>query len=1126
MSGIIDNRNDKLIDVIKAQLADTTLNCVYIAVGYFYITGLRELYHELRDFMERGGKIYFVIGNSVNRKTYEDLVKAYKDTDIAKGKQNSYLINQDEERELINKTEKNFHEQILYTQPELEVEDYINDLKKWLNETDDERQFFLRIYKRERFHSKAYIFEKRQSHISPPMQGIVGSSNLSLSGLSGNTELNAKVYDNNAEALKQWFCEIWEESDEFSENLFEILDSSWASYVPGTEGLPDPYFVYLKTIYEMYNKSLETSEELLRSFIVYQNLYEFQKWAVLRAIEVARKYDGVIISDVVGMGKSYIGAACLEHFYQKNQLMGRRGRILIICPPKLMDMWDNIIKRFSLNAETLSLGMLSKENYDETLVNEYQNTISVLIDESHHFRNNNTNRYDNITQFLPMVNEVILLTATPYSKGARDVYHQIKLFHVDDVTKIPINPPNLKEFILDVENDNASLSELLTHVMVRRTRYDILNQYGKEDEDGSEYIKIAGERKYFPERKLKTINYAIEKVYGLGFYNEIVITLRDLKYSRYSIGNYLKEEFEDEEAYRNLPTAGNNLRGLMKSLLLKRLESSIYSFKETLRKMINSYQNFLDLINQGKIVLGKKVDQILREEEELEEISDKIENLLKSGDLDHYDASAFHIDKLRKDLSIDLEDLQKIYTKIMEIFNEITVDYRNDKKILELKDLIDALLSYDNKYTEKAIEKIIIFSQYSDTIEYLERAVAWFKGENLFDKEFEIDFVTSKTSNVQKVIERFAPVSNNVEAYIEKSDEIDILGATDVLSEGINLQDANCVINFDLHWNPLKLIQRIGRIDRLGTKFEKIYAFNFLPVKELERHLNLVEKLENRIDEINNVFGMDSQLLKEDEQPNFSYMTSIYQENIEEIESYERNILIGEDPVAESINLLKKLIQQESELIENVKKLDGIRSAKKWEYNYDGVFVLCKAGEYLRPYIISFEKATHQIQADKPEIILNTIKCEKEEKALNIDRDLFRNNYNDACEKAIFEFKRDLKERKKLIKGPKSGKLKRDQRYAERQLRVLTENTEDEDQRRTINHYRVLVHNTTIKPALKELGRIADKELEGEQVFLATESIIQKYSLEEKWEKKKELRKSFDEPVHILCGMYLKGNTE
>jgi len=1123
MSGIIDNSNVKLEKVIKEALKDPNLNKVYIAVGYFYISGFLKIYPELKDFINNGGKIYFIIGNNVNRKTYDDLVETYGNISIASGKQSIDVITNEEKQELNEKTKKNFHKQILYTTPEVNIEEYLIDLKEWIKkDSEGNRKFNLKIYAREKFHSKAYIFEKSTpvSVTSPPISGIIGSSNLSIAGLGGNTELNAAVYTENAIALKNWFLDKWDIAEDFSKDLLDVIDKSWASYIPGTEGFPDPYFVYIKAIYEMYKKSLETTEEVLRSFIIYQDLYEFQKWAVLRAIEVARKYNGVMISDVVGMGKSYIGAACLEHFYRRNEILGKRGRILLICPPKLIEMWDAIINKYSLNARILSLGMLSKENYDETLITEFENTISVLIDESHHFRNKNTIRYENLSKFLPIVNEVILLSATPYSRGARDVYNQVKLFHLEDITKIPINPPNLYDFVRKVESEDASLSELLTHIMVRRTRFDILNQYGEKDSDDRYYIEMKGEKKYFPRRLLKTVEYFIERIYGVGFYSEIVDILKDLTYSRYSLGNYLLPEFESKGAYNNLSTIGNNLRGLMKTLLLKRLESSIYSFRETLKRMLNSYNNFLNLIDEGKIVMGKKVDQLLREEDDLESISETVDYLLKENKIEFYDPIAFDIDRLKIDLKKDIKDLQQLFDKIEKICEEIHKDYRKDNKLLNLKDLIDLIISGKTEIVKEPLSKILIFSQYSDTINYIKMGIAWFKENMLLDNSLKFEFVTAKTRNVYKIIERFAPKANQVEERLSKNEEIDILSTTGVMSEGINLQDANCVINYDIHWNPLKLIQRIGRVDRLGTEHEEIYAFNFLPEKELEEDLRIIEKVEARINEINDVFGMDAKLLKEDEKPNLSYMTSIYQEDINEIEDFERKILIGEDPITDSLNLLKKLMQKEPDLISKIKKLDGIRSAKEWNENYDTIFILCKAGSYLTPYLINFKNQDNpKIESSIPEYILKLIKSESEEKALTMDKKLFSENYSKACKKAIEEFKKDLKERRKLITPKQSAP----RRYIERQLRVYSEEIADDELRNTINHYRKIIHSTNIDPVLKEFKDIESNKLQEDRLFRATETIIQKYNLEEKWENKKEWQKTFDEPIHILCGMYLKG---
>ncbi|MHA1228132.1 MAG: SNF2-related protein, partial [Candidatus Hodarchaeales archaeon] len=457
MVGIIDNKEVKLEEVIKDSLLDKSVKKFKVAVGYFFTSGLKMILPELQQLIERGGEVNVLMSNYVNRSTFEDLVFSFKDVDMAVSRQSNNLITSEDLEDLERGVNLDLSKQILFTSPTIDNEDYLSILKNWI----ELNKFRLRIYARERFHGKAYIFESSDglSVMRPPIAGIVGSSNLTFSGLSSNTELNATVYTQDAEALLKWYEDRWNEAVDFSEDLLKVLEGSWISYRPGN--FPPPYLVYLKTIYELYKESIQITDEILRSFVVYQDLYDFQKWAVLRAIQIADKYGGVMVSDVVGMGKTYIGLALLEHFYHKNYSKGIRGKILVICPPKLSSMWESMITKYSLHADILSLGMLSIIDYYPELMKKHGNATTVLIDESHHFRNRGTNRYDNLSRFLPLMNEVILLTATPYAKGPDNIYNQVKLFHIEDVTKIPITPTNLREFIRKVEKEEASLSELL-----------------------------------------------------------------------------------------------------------------------------------------------------------------------------------------------------------------------------------------------------------------------------------------------------------------------------------------------------------------------------------------------------------------------------------------------------------------------------------------------------------------------------------------------------------------------------------------------------------------------------------------------------------------------------------------
>ncbi|MFW6111044.1 MAG: helicase-related protein [Thermoproteota archaeon] len=1119
MPGIIDNKQTKLSEVLKDALEDGNLNRLRISVGYFFTSGLRSVMPELKEFIEQGGQVDILMGNSVNRQTYEDLVRTYKDTGIAESRQATHVISQEEKEELERETNQDLKQQVLFMTPSIENDEFLSELSEWISE----EKLRLRIYPKERFHAKAYVFESEGDGIlRPDMAGIVGSSNLTFSGLTSNTELNAPVYTADAEELQKWFEEKWEESEEFSEKFLDVINNSWASDAPGQ--FPPPYYVYIKAIFEMFKESLETTEEILRSFQVYQELYEFQKWAVLRACKIAMKYNGVMVSDVVGMGKTFVGLAILEHFYHRNYMMGKQGKILIICPKKLKTMWENMVAKFSLKADVISMGMLSNEDYDKELLQKHGNATVALIDESHHFRNTGTNRYDNVSQYLPLVNEVILLSATPYTKGADDLYNQIKLFHLEDETKIPITPPKLDDFMKKVKDDQANLSELLSHIMVRRTRYDIVNQYGGEDEEGREYIEMGGERKYLPERKLRTRDYSVEDVYGEGFYQEIVDVLVNLTYARYSLGteDYLKPEYREERKYQDLSTMGRNLRGLMKQLMLKRLESSIFAFKETLRKMVKSYENFHGLLKKGEIAIGEDIDELLKGEEDLERIRDQIEAKREEGEVKTYDVNAFHVDKLEEDLHQDLDDLKGLYDTIDSICKEVKKDYSKDEKLKGLKDLLNSIYKGEHDVIRENTDskKVIVFSQYADTIEHLERGLKWMKDKGELTN-VKLETVTGDTSNVDGISEKFAPKSNQAEEKYTQDQQIDLLVATDVMSEGLNLQDANFVINYDIHWNPLKLIQRIGRVDRLGTEHETIYAFNFLPETGLEEELGIVERVKKRINEINDVMGTDARILTRDEEPNRHYMKAIYEENMDKLEKYEQDVLIGQDSISGSVNKIRELKNKDPELFDKVTKMDGIRSAKEWGKEHDAVFVLCSAGDYATPYLVSFPEGEPEILTSDQEEILGHIESEEEEKPAEVSEEKFKHKYAKAASLARKQFKEEVKQRERFARIKKSKY--RD--YVERELRKFSDTIEDPEQRKAIARYREILHNINIDPVLGDFKKFAENNLKGEKLFKAARELIGKYNLEDKYEKKKEWKERLNQPPHVLCGMYLKGSS-
>src|SRR5260370_36995527 len=330
-------------------------------------------------------------------------------------------------------------------------------------------------------HAKAYIFgyadmydllgkkvERRENGIA-----IVGSSNLTLAGVSHNTELNVIVQGNNNHAeLGRWFDELWSEAQDFDEDLMREMRQSWAV------AAARPYDVYMKTLYALVKDRLEDEDDrdILWDDEITTRLADFQKVAVRQAVQIIRDYGGAFVSDVVGMGKSYIGTAIIKHFERTEH-----ARPLIICPAPLVEMWERINEVYQLNARVLSMGYLQSD--DDGSFNfllkdmRYRDRDFVLVDESHNLRNPDTQRYKVMQAFLATGKQCCFLTATPRNKSALDVYYQIKLFHQDDKTHLPVYPPVLKDYFRLIEKGERKLPDLLSNILIRRTRNHILRWY-------------------------------------------------------------------------------------------------------------------------------------------------------------------------------------------------------------------------------------------------------------------------------------------------------------------------------------------------------------------------------------------------------------------------------------------------------------------------------------------------------------------------------------------------------------------------------------------------------------------------------------------------------------------------
>jgi len=1162
--GIIDNRQySHLDDVLKSGLQSDGVDRIRIAVGYLYMSGLKRLRPELNEFLDKGGTLQVLMGNP-DQQGLDELIKTHQNLRLTGTKfRQASNIKWSERPEIRADTASNYSNQLLYEDPTADNQAFFTRLVDWL----EQGQIEPRLYLQERFHAKAYLFEKDEGDIFRPKDvGVIGSSNLSLSGLHSNTELNAPVYNEKVEQLKQWFDQLWDDAEEFDAELLDVFEDSWVANNPGhvtTEdgspalpgeelpdetretlcevssgtGLPAPYIVYTKILYELYKETLETAEDYLQSFDVYEDLYDFQQWAVNRGIRITNKYDGVLVSDVVGMGKTFVGLGLLEHFHARNRLRGEKGKMLIISPKHLQPMWERMVnKRYNFNAEVISLGHVSKEDYHEVLLEEHDDTTVCLIDEVHHFRNDDTNRYDNIQSFLPTVNQTILLTATPYTKSAWDVYNQIKLFHIEDITPIPIAPPNLYEFTNMAENGEKDLSNLLSHVMVRRTRQDIIDQYGEEDEHGREYLQMEGERRYLPERHLQTVDYNLHETYSTGdgvrdsLYNAIIETLEELTFARYSLGqeDYLRDEFAHQDPYQNLSSMGRSIRGLMKSNLLKRLESNVHAFYTSLNRMLRSYELFRDLLDKGTVAVGGDVSDLINSGEQIDYILEEIDRMVEEGEYAEYETEAFHLEDLKRDLEADIRLLSDLQATLEPFHEEIQQDFSIDDKTEQLRQLITELQFGSHDILERGdqAEKLIVFTQFTDTVDYLGAAFEQFKENGRLPEDVEFASASGDSSNVEATIQRFAPDANDARDQVDPENEVDILFATDIAGEGVNLQDANLVINYDLHWNPLRLIQRIGRVDRLGSGHDDIYALNFLPETELEEELGIVKRVEDRVQEIGRVLGEDGAILSPEDNINRSYMEDIYaEEDIEKVEE-DVNEIIGSDDLIGPASNLQDLKQEHPDLLGWLEDRDGIRSAMEWDREYDGVVIVYRQGEYTTPYLVTFPSESGKtLQSQEKDTVVETIVCPIDEPVANVDAELFDERYEEAVQVARTEFNEDMGERHRFQREAQQG-ASVDRNYVIDELGEIADSVENPDQRRTLTRYQDIMETVSADQILDEFGTLRDDEVTGDELVEAVVEIMSRYNLEERYEERQEWAEQQEEPPHVVAGMYLKGKSE
>ena len=786
---------------------------------------------------------------------------------------------------LKNRLAAEFREQLTFGAPSNQEEAGLRRLSKQLKTG----KLVVKLFLAHPLHAKLYLLHR--SDPINPIVGYLGSSNLTQAGLSRQGELNVDVMDHDAcHKLADWFEARWNEQwcIDISKELAGIIDESWAR-----EKLIDPYHIYVKIAYHLSQEARAGLTEFRIPSDFGDTLLDFQTAAVKIAAHHLNKRGGVLIGDVVGLGKTLMATALARIFEDDHGL-----QTLIICPKNLVPMWEDYRTQYGLRGDVLSVSRVLGKLPD---MRRYR---LVIIDESHNLRNREGRTYRAIHEYIRENDcKCILLSATPYNKTYQDLSSQLRLF-VPETEDLGIRPEQLladigeTEFIRRHQAPLRSLAafeqsehaddwrELMRLYLVRRTRSFIQQNYAQTDpEDGRRFLMFAdGRRFYFPRRLPRTASFDIDPQYAQLFADDVVADINALELPRYGLGNYVAvlpseaPTADEKRILEDLSRAGKRLMGFCRTNLLKRMESSGHTFLLSLERHILRNFVFLHAIENGlplpigtidagmldtqsedeDAVVSTVVDQ--EEEEAPSELLDAArlrseEDFRQRAALvyDNFDTryrtrfrwanAQLFDDALQEHLRADTAILHTI------LANFGNWDTAQDAKLAALRQIL--MEAHPDR-------KVIVFSQFADTVQYLEKELTAGGVEQLAA-------VTGKSSDPTELAWRFSPRANDKREKIPPAEELRVLISTDVLSEGQNLQDCAIVVNYDLPWAIIRLIQRAGRVDRIGQRARDILCYSFLPAEGIERLIRLRARVRDRLNENAEVVGTDEAFFEDED---------------------------------------------------------------------------------------------------------------------------------------------------------------------------------------------------------------------------------------------------------------------
>lgn len=895
-----------------------------VLVGYFRASGFFKMYEAL----ETVEKIRILVGLNVDKFTVKIIDQATNEAKVA-------AVSVADGKDIIaGEVEKEFEA----ATSSAEVEKGVRIFLDWLKSGKLE----MRMFTDAPIHAKVYIMRKDQDKVPDTFGSVItGSSNFSEAGLVNNLEFNVELKDYaDVKFALDKFEELWARGTDIRDTYIEAVEqNTWM------RGDITPYQLYLKTLYEFFKEEINADKENFETLLPdgYMRL-QYQMDAVTQARQKLDAYNGVFISDVVGLGKTYI-CAMLANSFNRNTYK------LFICPPVLVDYWKSVLQEFDVSrCDVESLGKL-----DKIIAKGTDKYTYVFVDEAHRFRNSGTEAFTELHQIC-RGKKVILISATPINNYTSDVENQLYLFQAKQSgtingikniegffrglnAKLAKKPKGSAAYMAQLrENSEVIRDRLIREVMIRRTRGEI-QQYYADDlaKQGLTFPKAGS-----PEKIVYTFDEETDDAF-----NQTISIIKNFKYSRYTPLLYLK----DKKKYASMLAAQHNMGGFMKGILVKRLESSFYAFRKTLDRFIESYTKFIAMAKTGKVYISKKVNvyDLLDGGDEK-----KLMYLIEQQDVMEFETKEFSSQFFR-DLEADLAQLKSLQF----IWSLITTD----PKLEEFK----------RDLTTNPImkgRKAIVFTESTETAEYLYTQLQDIYGSRIV-------YYSGQSSPALKVEieDSFNPKFKN-----KDNDKYDLLITTDVLAEGINLHRANVLVNYDLPWNPTRIMQRVGRINRVGTEHDRIYVFNFFPTAQSKKQMPLEERILEKLQAFHDTLGEDFKYLSDEEEVSsqklFSDLTS-------DLDGEEEST----NPELAYLGIIRQVRDNDPKLFNMIKRLPKKAKAGRKSDMVSGnsTVTFIRKGA-LKTFFISDEENTRQLSFMQA---IDYIKAEPDEPKASVSGDYY-----------------------------------------------------------------------------------------------------------------------------------------